>query len=577
MAKNAMTTEKPTEMAYSARKQAQEGAEVGVERPDAVEIGLERPDACGLAAEASGKVAEAAECPDACGLAPEGAEKAGLSAERAEGAEGRALAAEAAEKAAEAAEEAEKPARTKRPIKLSDHFTAGRMLRFALPSIVMMVFTSIYGVVDGLFVSNFVGTDAFASVNLVMPAAMALGAFGYMFGTGGAALVAKTMGEGQEERANRLFTFIAISAFVVGVILCAIGAVALEPFLRLLGAGSSGKEELLSDGILYGGILLVSLPFFIVQNTFQSFFIAAEKPMHGLLVTVAAGVTNIVLDYVLIALMGWGLAGAALATLAGQLLAAIVPLFLFWPRREETPDQLTHSNKRKRQPPYRLTFAQPLPDFRALGKACVNGSSELMTEVAASIVSTLYNFQLMTLVGADGVAAYGVVMYVTFIFVAIFFGFAMGIGPVISYHYGAFNHDEMKGLYRRSMIMTGIAGVVMFALSQVLTVPLVQMFVGYDPSLAAMTEHGFRIYSISFLLAGINIFGSAFFTALNNGKVSAFISFMRSLVFETSTVLVLPAFFGAVGIWFAIIVAESLALLITALMMFLLSKRYHYA
>lgn len=441
-------------------------------------------------------------------------------------------------------------------IKLSDHFTSRRLIRFALPSIAMMVFTSIYCVVDGLFVSNFAGTDAFAALNIVIPIPVALSAVGFMFGTGGAALVAKTMGEGNQERADGLFSFIMWASGVISIVLTIISILLLEPFLQLLGAGG----QLLEDGLVYGRIMLGGLIFAIMQNAFQSFFIAAEKPTTGLIVIVVAGVTNMVLDFVFIAILGWGIAGAGVATIIGQAFAAISPIFMFRKSRG-----------------YRLSFVKPIVDFRALGKASVNGSSELMTEVAASIVSTLYNYQLMMMVGPDGVAAYGVVMYMFFVFNAVFFGFSMGVGPVISFHYGAFNHDEMKSLFKRSMIMTGITGVIMFALSQLLAVPLVDIFVGYDPHLASITEHGLRIYSVSFLISGINIFGSAFFTALNNGKVSAFISFMRSLVFETSTVIILPMFFGAEGIWFAIIVAESCALIITALMMFLYSKKYHYA
>ena len=369
-------------------------------------------------------------------------------------------------------------------IKLSDHFTYGRLVRFALPSIAMMIFTSIYSVVDGLFVSNFAGKEALAAVNLVFPLAMALGSIGFMLGTGGAALVAKTMGEGDAERANRLFSFITIAAAVAGAVLIAVGAAALEPVLLLLGAQGS----LLEQGLLYGRILLVALPLFIVQNVFLSFFIAAEKPQVGFAVTVAAGVTNIVLDYLFIAVLGWGIAGAAVATAAGQALAAAVSVAFF--ARSKTS---------------RLRFMRPAVDFRALGTACVNGSSELMTEVAASVVSMLYNYQLMMLAGADGVAAYGVIMYVNFIFTAVFFGFSMGTGPVVSYHYGAQNRTELKGLFRKSFILVGTTGAAMFAASQLLAAPLVSVFVGYDPELAAMTLHGFRIYAVAFLVCGFNI------------------------------------------------------------------------
>ena len=441
-------------------------------------------------------------------------------------------------------------------IMLSDRFSYGRLARFALPSIAMMIFISIYSMVDGLFVSNFTGKEALAAVNLVYPLAMALGSIGFMFGTGGAALVAKTMGEGDEVRANRLFTFIALAAAALSVVLCAVGAFALEPLLGFLGADG----QLLDLSLLYGRVLLAALPFSVLQNMFQSFFIAAEKPYVGLAVTVAAGLSNIVLDYLFIVVFGWGIAGAAVATMVGQVLGAAVSVAYF--ARSRTS---------------RLRFARPVRDLRALGKACVNGSSELMTEVAASVVSTLYNFQLLMLLGADGVAAYGVIMYVNFVFTAVFFGFAMGTGPVVSYHYGAQNKDELKSLFRKSLVLVGGAGVTMFAASQLFGGALVGVFVGYDPDLVALTLHGFRIYSVSFLMAGFNIYGSAFFTALNNGKVSALVSFMRTLVFETSTVMLLPLVWGVDGVWSAIIVAEACALVLTVGFLVYLRKPYGYA
>lgn len=441
-------------------------------------------------------------------------------------------------------------------IRLSDRFSYGRLVRFALPSIAMMIFISVYSMVDGLFVSNFTGKEALAAVNLVYPLAMALGSIGFMFGTGGAALVAKTMGEGDEVRANRLFTFIALAAAALSVVLCAVGAFALEPLLGFLGADG----QLLDLSLLYGRVLLAALPFSVLQNMFQSFFIAAEKPYVGLAVTVAAGLSNIVLDYLFIVVFGWGIAGAAVATMVGQVLGAAVSVAYF--ARSRTS---------------RLRFARPVRDLRALGKACVNGSSELMTEVAASVVSTLYNFQLLMLLGADGVAAYGVIMYVNFVFTAVFFGFAMGTGPVVSYHYGAQNKDELKSLFRKSLVLVGGAGVTMFAASQLFGGALVGVFVGYDPDLVALTLHGFRIYSVSFLMAGFNIYGSAFFTALNNGKVSALVSFMRTLVFETSTVMLLPLVWGVDGVWSAIIVAEACALVLTVGFLVYLRKPYGYA
>ena len=440
-------------------------------------------------------------------------------------------------------------------IKLSDHFTYGRLVRFALPSIAMMIFTSIYSVVDGLFVSNFAGKEALAAVNLVFPLAMALGSIGFMLGTGGAALVAKTMGEGDAERANRLFSFITIAAAVAGAVLIAVGAAALEPVLLLLGA----QGGLLEQGLLYGRILLVALPLFIVQNVFLSFFIAAEKPQVGFAVTVAAGVTNIVLDYLFIAVLGWGIAGAAVATAAGQALAAAVSVAFF--ARSKTS---------------RLRFMRPAVDFRALGAACVNGSSELMTEVAASVVSMLYNYQLMMLAGADGVAAYGVLMYIQFIFAALFIGYTIGTAPIVGYHYGAENYTELKNLLRKSVWLMGIAGVAMMVLAQLLAFPLAKIFVGYDAGLLSMTRHAFHVFSFSFILAGFNIFTSSFFTALNNGGISAIISFLRTLVFQTLSVLLLPLLFGLDGIWWAITVAEIFACLISVTFLFAKRNQYYY-
>lgn len=441
-------------------------------------------------------------------------------------------------------------------IKLSDHFTYGRLIRFALPSIAMVIFTSIYSVIDGLFVSNLVGTAALAAVNLIFPLAAAFAAVGFMLGTGGAALVAKTMGEGDQVRADRLFSFIIAIGFIGGVAFSGIALVVLPLFLSALGASG----ELMELAMAYGRILAFAIPVYMLANIFQSFFIAAEKPHVGLVVMAVAGVANIVLDYFFIAVFGWGIAGAAWATLIGQVLAAVIPVVYFF-----------------RSATARLHFARPLVDFRALGKTCVNGSSELMTEVAASIVATLYNYQLMIYVGTEGVAAYGVIMYVNFIFTAIFFGYAMGTGPIVSYHYGAQHHYEMKNLLAKSLILIGIASIVMVSLSQTFAQSLVSLFVGYDAALVALTVHGFRIYALSFLFCGFTIYGSAFFTALNNGKISALIAFIRTLILETSTVMLLPIFFGINGIWSAIIVAEVAALLLTIFFLVKYRKRYQYA
>ncbi|MFQ8636856.1 MAG: MATE family efflux transporter [Acutalibacteraceae bacterium] len=441
-------------------------------------------------------------------------------------------------------------------IQLSDHFSYGRLIRFTLPSIVMMIFTSIYSVVDGLFVSNFVGKTPFAAINLIMPILIILGALGFMIGTGGSAIVAKTLGEGDPARANRYFSMLVYTTVVGGAVLAAVGELSLPIVSELLGA----EGAMLQDCILYGRIILAALPAFMLQNVFQSFMITAEKSRLGLAVTVAAGLTNMVLDFVFIVPLGWGLAGAAIATAISQVIGGAVPIVYF---------------ARKNDSLLRLTKAKF--EGRILLRTCTNGSSELMSNISASIVTMLYNFQLMRLAGEDGIAAYGVVMYVNFVFSAIFIGYSIGAAPVIGYHYGAQNHAELKNLFRRSLVLVVISGVAMTVLAELLAQPLTHVFVGYDAGLYALTVRGFMLYSISFLVSGVNIFGSAFFTALNNGLVSAAISFLRTLVFQVAVVLLLPLLLGIDGIWLAIVAAELLALAVTLVFFIVKRKQYHYA
>lgn len=441
-------------------------------------------------------------------------------------------------------------------IQLSDHFSYGRLIRFTLPSIVMMIFTSIYSVVDGLFVSNFVGKTPFAAINLIMPILIILGALGFMIGTGGSAIVAKTLGEGDPARANRYFSMLVYTTVVGGAVLAAAGELSLPIVSELLGA----EGAMLQDCILYGRIIIAALPAFMLQNVFQSFMITAEKSRLGLAVTVAAGLTNMVLDFVFIVPLGWGLAGAAIATAISQVIGGAVPIVYF---------------ARKNDSLLRLTKAKF--EGRILLRTCTNGSSELMSNISASIVTMLYNFQLMRLAGEDGIAAYGVVMYVNFVFSAIFIGYSIGAAPVIGYHYGAQNHAELKNLFRRSLVLVVISGVAMTVLAELLAQPLTHVFVGYDAGLYALTVRGFMLYSISFLVSGVNIFGSAFFTALNNGLVSAAISFLRTLVFQVAVVLLLPLLLGIDGIWLAIVAAELLALAVTLVFFIVKRKQYHYA
>ena len=440
-------------------------------------------------------------------------------------------------------------------IRLSDHFTYSKLLRFTLPSIVMMVFTSIYGVVDGLFVSNFVGKTAFASVNLVMPFVMILGGMGFMIGTGGTALVSKILGEGDPDTANRTFSMMVLFTLALGIVLSAAGIVFMRPVSRFLGA----TDAMMGDCVLYGRIVTGFTFAFMLQNVFQSFFIAAEKPKLGLKVTVAAGLANMVLDALFIAVFNWGVAGAAIATGLSQCVGGVLPLVYF----------LRPNSSLLRLSPTRLRL-------RPILAACGNGSSELMSNISSSVVSMLYNFQLMRLAGEDGVSAYGVLMYVQFIFISIYIGYSIGCAPVVSYHFGAQNHGELKNLLGKSVLLMGCTGVALTALAMALADPLSRLFVGYDAGLFTLTSHAFRLFAWSFLLAGFNIYASGFFTALNNGGISAAISFLRTLVFQSASVLILPIFLDVDGIWWAITVAEVFAFLISV--MFLLAKRgkYHY-
>lgn len=440
-------------------------------------------------------------------------------------------------------------------IKLSDHFTYSKLLRFVFPSIIMMVFTSIYGVVDGLFVSNFAGKTAFASINLVMPFVMILGGIGFMIGTGGTALVSKVLGEGKKEKANKIFTMMIIFTLLLGALLSVIGVISMPWVAKFLGA----TEEMMADCVIYGRIVTGFTVAFMLQNVFQSFLIAAEKPKLGLLATVLAGITNMALDAIFIIVFKWGVAGAAIATGLSQCVGGIFPLIYFL---------------RKNSSLLRLTKTKL--EIKPILNACGNGSSELMSNISSSVVSMIYNFQLMKYVGEDGVSAYGVLMYVQFIFVAIYIGYAIGCAPITGYHFGARNHNELKNMLRKSSFLSAVSGVVLTILAIALSSPLAKLFVGYDKELYELTRHAFRLFAYSFLLAGFNIFTSSFFTALNNGAVSAAISFMRTLIFQTSSVLILPIFLGVDGIWWAITVAEFFAFILSLIFLFAKRKKYNY-
>ncbi len=443
----------------------------------------------------------------------------------------------------------------KKRIQLSDHFDYRRLLRFTFPSVIMLVFTSIYGVVDGFFVSNFAGKTPFAAVNFIMPLLLILGCVGFMFGTGGSALIAKTMGEGRKEKAQEIFSMIVYVSIVSGIVLALLGFVLLRPMGRLMGA----QGQLLEDSIVYGRIILAALPFYVLQYEFQCLFATAQKPGLGLGVTVASGMTNIVLDGIFVAIFHWGLEGAAAATALSQFVGGVIPL-LYFGRENSSLLQLV-----------KCGF-----DGKALLRVCANGSSELISNISMSLVSMLYNIQLVKYAGENGIAAYGVLMYVSMIFQAVFLGYSVGAAPVIGYHYGAGNYEELKGLKKKSFLLIGVFSVLMFTAGETLARPLSWLFVGYAPELLEMTAHAFMIFSFSFLCSGFTIYGSSFFTALGDGFTSALISFLHVFAFQCTAVLLFPVIWKLDGIWVSIPAAEAMATAVTVLFLAGKKKRYHY-
>ena len=431
---------------------------------------------------------------------------------------------------------------SKKTIQLSDHFTYSRLLRFVLPCIGTMLFSSVYGIVDGLCVSNFVGKTAFAAVNLIMPLPQLLGTVGFMLGTGGSAIVGITLGEGDQKKADRYFTMFLLAALISVSVLAVLGILLLRPVAMLLGA----KGELLDYAVRYGRILMLALPPFALQNMFQSFFVTAEKPLLGFWFTVGAGCTNMVLDVVMVGMLHWGVEGAAVATLISQLVGGVLPVFYF----------IDHHNTS------RLHLCRTQFYGRVLWDACINGSSELMTNLSMSLVNILYNFQLLRLAGENGVVAYGVIMSAAFLFVAVFVGYAVGSAPIVSFHYGARNHAEVP--------------VTMTAASMVIIPYVARIFVGYDTQLLALTSRAFRLYALSFLIMGFNVYASSFFTALGDGVTSALISFLRTLVFQLAALLLLPALWGIDGVWLAVTAAELAALAVSVYMFVTKDQKFHY-
>lgn len=440
-------------------------------------------------------------------------------------------------------------------IQLSDHFSYNKLIKFTLPTIAMMIFTSIYGVVDGVFVSNCVGSDAFAAVNLIMPIIMILGSVGFMIGTGGSAIVSKTLGEGKKEKANEYFSMLVYLCVVSGVILSVIGIIFTGPIAVLLGA----KGSIAKDCVTYGRTVFFMLTGLFLQNAFQSFLVVAEKPKLGLFVTVLAGFTNMFLDFLFVYVLRFGVFGAALATGISQFVGSVIPIIYFAGGKNNV---------------LKLTKCRFNKDI--IIKTCINGSSEMVTNMSMSLVNILYNMQLMKYIGTNGVVAYGIIMYVGFIFVGTYMGYAVGSAPVISYHYGAGNKDELKNLFKRSLTIIIVSSVVMTLIAEIIAGYLAGIFVSYDNNLLELTTEAIRIYAVSYLISGINIFASSFFTALNNGVVSAVISFMRMFVFQVVMILFLPVVLGISGIWTAVIAAEVLSVVISVMFLVKNRKKYSY-
>lgn len=443
----------------------------------------------------------------------------------------------------------------KMKIQLSEHFSYKKLIQFTIPTIMMMIFTSIYGVVDGIFISNCVGSDAFAAVNLIMPALMILGTIGFMFGTGGSALVSKTIGEGKKEDANRYFSMLIYLLGIIGLILTVVGIIAVKPIAKLLGA----DDNMLAYCVTYGRALLVFLIPFVLQNAFQSFIIVAEKPTFGLVITIVSGVSNMLLDYLFIYVFKMGVFGAALATGISQTIGGIIPLVYFI-RKNDSPLKLTKTKF----------------EGKVILQTCINGSSEMLTNLSMSLVNMLFNMQLMKYAGADGVVAYGIIMYVGFIFSGTYLGYSIGTAPIIGYHYGAENIDELKSLLKKSVKLLVITSIVMTGLAEILSKLLASIFVSYDAGLLEMTTRAIRLFSLSYLISGFNIFSSSFFTALNNGGVSAAISFLRTLVFQIAMILLLPLIWQLDGIWVSVIFAELLSLVVSIGFLLANRKKYQY-
>ncbi len=445
-------------------------------------------------------------------------------------------------------------------ISLSDHFNFRRIFNFVISPMLMMIFISMYGIVDGYFISNYTSLDAYAGVNLIMPIIMVVGGLGFMFGTGGSALSSKLLGEGNKSKANKVFTMMLLIDIIVGVSISIVGFLLIKPIANAMGRITDGSTQgMVEQAIKYGRILSLGQVFFMIQNLFHSYFVVDEKPKLGFLYTLLAGFTNIILDFLFIKIFKWGVVGAAVATISGYIVGSVFPLIHFIKNKNGN-----------------INLEKTKIEFKVIKQSCFNGSSEFVNNISSSIVGLVFNIQLLKYYGQDGISAYGTLMYVSFIFVAIFIGYSIGMAPIIGFNYGAQNKKELRNVLLRSIVIISFFAVVMLVLGELLGPQFSKLYIKNDEELLNLTIFAFRIFSIHFLFCGFTIFLSSFFTALNNGLISAVISFMRTIVFQITFVIVIPLIFGKEGIWWSIIICEFLALVLAFIFLFVYNKKYGY-
>lgn len=419
-----------------------------------------------------------------------------------------------------------------------------------------MVFMSLYTMVDGVFVSRFAGTAALSAVNIVYPMVSVVVAVGVMLATGGSAIIAKRMGEGKPEQARQNFSYLILAGVLIAVGMAALALVFLKPLLHLLGA----RGALFELCYAYALPLVFFIPSGILQMLFQTLLVTAGRPMLGLTVTVLGGVANIVLDYLFIVPLQMGIAGAAIATGIGFSIPAVFGLLYFALRRSGP-----------------LCFVRPKGGGKMLLRCCANGSSEMVTNMSTAVTTFLFNLLMMRYAGEDGVASITIVLYTQYLMTAVYMGYATGTAPVFSFHHGSRNGEQLRRLFRISMGFIALCSVATFALALVFAKQVVVIFTPAGSPVFEMALYGFRLFSGSFLFAGVGIFASAMFTAFSDGKVSAAISFLRTFAFIVLALLLLPLAMGLDGVWLAVPLAEVLGFGVSLFFLYRKKKRYCYA